>query len=570
MGKERVTREKLERDLEAMRRNLEQLEACRIEFQSIQRKYEELLASAPDAMIFVDRGGRIVLHNAQTERLFGYSREELSGSDVSRLIPERFHDRHAKFIADYFERPKVRRMGSGLRISGRKKNGEEFPADISLSPLHTDEGLFATAAVRDITERVMTQERVERNYLMQKAVSSVLELSLKPVSLEEQIDGALDIILSIPALALQEKGAVYLSVEGKLVMQARRGISAAQQSTCGSIPFGKCLCGQAAQQCQILYADCVDDRHEVTFEEIPAHGHYCVPISSSGNVLGLINVFLKEGHARREEEEEFLTVIANTLAGVIERYRYRAEEQRLRNRLAENEKLAALGRLSSNVAHEIRNPLTAVGGFTRRLQRRIAEGTKEWDYTELILSEVYELERVLKNVLAYSRTAVPDVEVTDMVEVVEGVVKTVEGEADRRSIRLERHYGQVPLMRVDREQVAEAVGNLVSNAFDAMPRGGTVTVSVSEEAVHGVRYVVVRVKDMGEGIPRDKIGTIFEPFYSTKVAAKGIGLGLPLSKKVVEDHDGFMEVKSEVGAGSTFSLFFPASAPTGESTAADG
>lgn len=112
-----------------------------------------LLESAPDAMVMVDRGGRIVLANLQTERLFGYRREELEGESVDLLVPKRFRVAHSANRAAYFEDPRIRNMGEGLELFGLRKDGTEFPVEISLSPVNTEMGVFVTSAIRDITRR---------------------------------------------------------------------------------------------------------------------------------------------------------------------------------------------------------------------------------------------------------------------------------------------------------------------------------------------------------------------------------------------------------------------------------
>jgi PAS domain S-box-containing protein len=124
---------------------------------------EQLLESAPEAMVIIDSRGRIVALNSQTELLSGYNRQELLGQPIERLVPERFHTQHCQQRADYAAQPRCRPMGVGIEVIGRRKDGSEFPAEVSLRPLHTAEGLLVSSAIRDLSERKRTEHTLREN-----------------------------------------------------------------------------------------------------------------------------------------------------------------------------------------------------------------------------------------------------------------------------------------------------------------------------------------------------------------------------------------------------------------------
>lgn len=233
-----------------------------------------------------------------------------------------------------------------------------------------------------------------------------------------------------------------------------------------------------------------------------------------------------------------------------------AEIKKAQDKLLQAEKLAALGRLTSEIAHEIRNPLTALGGFGRRLLK-LASGDKEREYAEIVVSEVDRLEHILRDVMMFSREARIRLKREPVTEAVEESLAAFSAVLDDNSIKLEVDFRTDLPVLIDREQVRQAVNNLISNAADAMPEGGVLRVSTEAESLNNITYAAIHVFNTGECIPGDKLLLIFEPFYTSKVGGRGTGLGLSISRKIMEEQGGFIRAENVDGTGVRVSLYFP-------------
>lgn len=287
---------------------------------------EKLNNSLPEVILTVRLPERIIEYvNHSVETIFGYKPEECLGQTTEMLYPSR---------EDYLEASERREAATRWGKSGteterllRRKNGEMFPSHVITTFLK--EGAKVThviSVIRDITEHKRVEEELQRNYHTQTVLNALLHISMLDIPLENQLELILEHMLSIPWLTIESRGAIFLAEDEPevLVMKAQRGLATPLQNTCARVPLGKCVCGRAALSDKTEFVERVDDRHEIQYEGIVPHGHYCVPILSAGKLLGVINMYLKEGHRREQKEEEFLTAVANTLAGIIERKR--AEE----------------------------------------------------------------------------------------------------------------------------------------------------------------------------------------------------------------------------------------------------
>jgi signal transduction histidine kinase len=266
----------------------------------------------------------------------------------------------------------------------------------------------------------------------------------------------------------------------------------------------------------------------------------------------------KDRYKTRDQLIQELTQLRKELAGLkISKSALQNYKKEYHRKIIEYEKLSALGRLTANVAHEIRNPITVIGGFAEKLKKRISLDTKEREFIDLIATEAKRLEDILREVLLFSNKPFFRKEKHDINKVIIESLDIYKDIFKKTSISVKMNFNDITQIYIDKRQVMEGINNLISNAIDAMQDGGTLTIVTQEKVLRGKNYVTVRITDTGYGISEKNMLLIYEPFFSTKVTKKETGLGLPITKKIIEGHGGFMRIDSRVGKGSTFTLYFP-------------
>ena len=224
----------------------------------------------------------------------------------------------------------------------------------------------------------------------------------------------------------------------------------------------------------------------------------------------------------------------------------------LEHKVAINEKFAALGRLSAGVAHEIRNPLNSIRGFIQYFQKKLKLDEEDYRYTDLMLTEVDRLNRVIAKLLAYSKPREPRLTIRAADEVLDHCIRVIEREASEAGVQVdfEPSTGPVaPLVLMDTDQITQVFLNLLINAVEATPRGGKISIRHTQDSDGRLSIIV---EDNGEGIPRENLDKLFDPFFSTK--RKGTGLGLAIVKSIIEGHGGEIEVESELEKGTRFTI----------------
>ncbi len=222
---------------------------------------------------------------------------------------------------------------------------------------------------------------------------------------------------------------------------------------------------------------------------------------------------------------------------------------------SKRDRLVVLGRLSSVLAHEIRNPLAGISAATQMLGSKLEPADPKKKYVGMILSEIERVEEIVKNLLNYSREGQPCMMRADLGSIIEKALGIFGDGFDRSRVCVDvRHDEAMPFVRCDADQIERAFRNLIANAVDAMPQGGTLTIRTAHDALSG--EVTVTFEDTGVGTDLEELDELFSPFYTTKT--KGNGLGLPVALKCLEEHGGSITPRRGASCGLTMVVRWPA------------
>jgi len=258
------------------------------------------------------------------------------------------------------------------------------------------------------------------------------------------------------------------------------------------------------------------------------------------------------------ESVAVLTDREGNVVGAVKVFQDLSEVTRLREEVRQKDRLAAVGQMAATVAHEIRNPLGGIEGFAALLARDIQEDDPRRRLVEKILAGTRSLNRVVSELLAFTRPMELKFEEIDAEDLLRSVLVLAGDERDGVDVRIKSELREKrDKLRADREMLAQALLNLVLNAFQSMPQGGELEIGISAEprSEQGPASVMVTFTDTGCGMAKEVLPRIFEPFFTTK--EKGTGLGLALASRVIEGHGGRIAVSSEEGLGSTFEVRLP-------------
>ncbi len=281
-----------------------------------------------------------------------------------------------------------------------------------------------------------------------------------------------------------------------------------------------------------------------------------VPLIFAGKAVGVLAVYTQQRHRFSNDEIKILTTLGDLSAVAIEKGRLLARVVDMEEKLRASERLSALGLLAAEIAHEIRNPLTVMQMLFHALVESLQlDATSQRD-AELIGEKMRQMNRILDQVLSFARSSEPIKETVSAQQLIDDVFLLTRHKLQQQGIEVRSSVAEdLPLLRADRAQIEQVLLNLILNAADAMPEGGTLRLSAAREEVDGESFIALGVRDNGQGMSPDQVSNLFAPFLTYKNS--GTGIGLAIVKKIMENHQSKMEVESKVGQGTRFKLLFP-------------
>jgi len=260
-------------------------------------------------------------------------------------------------------------------------------------------------------------------------------------------------------------------------------------------------------------------------------------ISALGEVIDKVRAFAAGGVDYITKPFQFEEVLARVGTHIA----LRAAQQSL----VQSERLAALGKLSQTVAHEVRNPVTVIGGFARRAQKLIAEGDPTQKILSVIVEETEKLERIVADVERYCRLREPVLKPVHLVEIVDEVLLGLSDHLERQGIDVQRSgFGETREILGDEELLELALHNVILNAIDAMPKGGALELTLASQS----DGLLLSIRDTGPVIPPEVVQNVFEPFFASKT--RGSGFGLALARRIIEEQSGEITLSSSPGSGT--------------------
>jgi PAS domain S-box-containing protein len=467
-------------------------------------RFQSVVQSCPDAIILADSKGRITEWNNAAERYFGYTEQETVGKPFTMLMPPHYREAHQQRLEEMVLTCETKVIGKTLELEGLRKDGSIFPLELSLGTWTTGNETLLCGIIRDLTIRKrVVQESQKASQQWETALSN----------------------LPIPVFLFNQEGQITFA--STLAAQHFK----AEDQTLMEKPIYEVLPFTADQW-----------NHLVAGFRTAANSGMAQPKEGKCQVHECVYRYRLFSVGEGTDTE------SNTGIALWEI----TEFQKMEEQLINMEKLSTLGTMCSGMAHEISNPMQAIVGLSEFLSEETDPSTMKE-----LAGELHRIGKhvtsVLGDFMAYARSTKASEMEVDLSERLNVAVKMVQRGPYFGKVEVVRQFQPLPPLLARPSEMDQVFINLISNAVQAMEGNGTITLSTQVEGSERI----IQIGDTGAGIPPAKIHHIFDPFFTTKEEKKGTGLGLAIVQKIVNLYGGTIEVQSQEGEGTTFTLRFP-------------
>ena len=486
-------------------------------------RVQKLLQDAPDAILSVREDGTIARINKVAQEMFGFSDEELVGSPVERLIPSRFGWSHVRHRAGFVKQASSRHMGKRLDLLARKRDGSEFPVEVSLSPFEDHGGFHVIAAVRDVSDRRHVEVELRASERLLRQMLDALPVLIAFVDTDQRY-----------RYANNNYGTWFNLDPTQVVGRTAREVMGDEAYALVQAKLDAVLRGEP-QHSELAFPGPDGTPRPVEVSHVP---HF----DDDGVVLGYFVIVLD----------------------VSDRVNAQAVDRDHRETLAHFSRVATMGELAASIAHELNQPLAAITANAQAASRFIGKTPPDLsevrDALEDIAGDAKRAANVIRHMRDLLRKGERREEMMDMVSLVEETVKMLGSDAIARNCSVTVNGERdVPLLSGDPIQLKQVILNLVVNAFDAVSEGNRVPGALAITTSSSNGWVEISVSDNGPGFP-DDVTNCFAPFETTK--PEGLGMGLPISRSIVEAHGGKLVAETNPEGGATLRVLLPV--PSGE------
>ncbi|MBI5746505.1 MAG: PAS domain S-box protein [Nitrospirae bacterium] len=495
------------------------LEERNKELEISEERYKDLVENSPEMIHSVNAERYFVGVNKTELNILGYTIEEMRNKRLEDIVPEEFKERVKKHVERVIKEAKSR-VETQFIIKDGKKIDTEISATALYHPI-TSQFIKTRAFVRDITDRKRLERHLREYHeiLEQRVSDRTRELKETKDYLENLLEGANDVIFT-----LNHEG-VITYVNKKVEEWGYR-----KEELIGS-SFLKILSKKhKGERLKRTVAEGIRQTYEVEIMNKSGEMKYAV---------------LSISPLRGSEEE---------MAGVLVIAYDITERNRLEQQVAQAEKMSAIGQLAAGIAHEINNPIGGIMNCLYNLRNKRLPKEREGLYIKSMEDGIQRVQRTVEQLLDFSQQHEPQLTAIDVNNLVEDVLSLMSYAITKNVIRLKKELDlKLPKVMLDQHKIGQVVMNMLLNAVQAVKGEGEIKVSTFNED----GWCCIAITDNGTGIPPHIMSKIFDPFFTTKDVGKGTGLGLAVSLGIVEKHSGRIDVKSEEGKGSSFTIKLP-------------